>query len=46
MQVRMMLLQMMLTMLAYAELYAALSDGDVVAMHEMLAQHTHYIMQG
>ena len=34
-----MLLQMMLTMLAYAELCAALSDGDAVAMHEMLVLH-------
>ena len=31
----MMLLQMMLRMLVYAELCAALSDGDAVAMHAM-----------
>ena len=39
MQVRAMLLRMMLKMLVYAELYAALSDGDAVAMHAMLVLH-------
>ena len=39
MRVRAMLLQMMLMLLAYAELCAALSDGDGIAMHEMLILH-------